>query len=408
MKVNTAIILLSIGIAVLVLGACRPAVSSPPTLGPASPPPGAAFTQAAATLASQRTEQARNVKSPTPTSTATITPTGTSTPTRTATLTPKPTASATPTITPTSTATPFGATYQTPNASGSLCNKAEFVEDVTIPDNTRIPPGSYFTKTWRIRNAGYCTWTEDYALVFVNRDQMNGPMRQRLAKTVKPRETIDISVDLKSPNYAGEFQGNWMLSDAEFKRFGTGAQADGVIWVRIRVVISTPESGDYFYFAPNVCSANWVSSAGSLPCSGSPNNPRGWVLYLSNPDFESRHEDQPTLWTNPPLEDGGIITGTYATVPVTSGDHFVADIGCLYGFEGCNVQFSVKYQLRDGDIFTLGEYNEVYDDVLNRIDIVLDDLEDRNVTFFLVVESRGDPAEAAAAWLNPYIGPPPD
>ena len=51
---------------------------------------------------------------------------------------------------------------------------------MTIPDNARIPPGTFFTKTWRIRNIGYCTWTEDYALVFVNRDQMNGPMRVAL------------------------------------------------------------------------------------------------------------------------------------------------------------------------------------------------------------------------------------
>ena len=94
-----------------------------------------------------------------PHATATITPTGTATPKPTATLTPTPRVSATPTITLTPTETPFGATYQTPNPAGNLCNKAEFVEDVTIPDNTRIPPATYFTKTWRIRNAGYCTWT---------------------------------------------------------------------------------------------------------------------------------------------------------------------------------------------------------------------------------------------------------
>ena len=132
------------------------------------------------------------------------------------------------------------------------------------------------------------------------------------------------------------------------------------------------------------------------------------MLFLTNPDLESRHEDQPTLWTNPPLEAGGIITGTYHPLPVGSGDHFVADIGCLYDYEDCDVKFSVKYRLREGRIFTLGEYNEVYDQEINRIDIDLEDLEERNVTFFLVVEARGDPAQAAAAWLNPYIGPPPE
>jgi hypothetical protein len=198
-----------------------------------------------------------------------------------------------------------------------------------------------------------------------------------------------------------------MLSDEEFKRFGTGPNADGVFWVRIRVLVNTPRPGDEYSFAANVCSASWSGTEGTLPCSGSPNNPNGWVVVLSNPRLENRQEDQPTLWTNPPLEDRGIITGTYPSVPVKTGDHFVADIGCLYDYEDCVVQFRVKYRLREGGTFTLGEYNEEYDNALTRVVIPLDDLEDRDVTFFLVVEARGDPAQAAAIWLNPYIGPPP-
>ena len=401
-------VLLVIGIMALFIGACRPAVSNPPTASLTNPPAGAPFTQAAQTLAAQQTEQARDFKSPTPSRTATATHTSAPTPTRTATPTPTPRASSTSSPSTTPTETPFGATHQTPNATtGSFCNWAEFVEDVTIPDNARIPPGTFFTKTWRIRNIGYCTWTEDYALVFVNRDQMNGPMRARLNKTVKPRETVDISVDLKSPNYAGEFQGNWMLSDAGFKRFGTGPRADGVFWARIRVVIPTPRPGDEYYFAANSCSASWQSTVGTLPCSGAPNDPRGWVVVLSNPRLENRQEDQPTLWTNPDITGGAIITGTYTLIPVKTGDHFVADIGCLYDYQDCDVKFLVKYRLREGDTFTLGEYNEEYDGELNRIDISLEDLEERNVTFILVVQARGDPAQAAAVWLNPYIGPPP-
>jgi hypothetical protein len=130
-------------------------------------------------------------------------------------------------------------------------------------------------------------------------------------------------------------------------------------------------------------------------------------MVLTNPRLENRQEDQPTLWTNPPLESGGIITGTYESIPVHSGDHFVADIGCLYDYDNCDVKFLVKYRLKEGRTFTLGEYNENYDDELNRIDINLSDIDERNVTFFLVVQAEGDPAQAAAVWLNPYIGPPP-
>jgi hypothetical protein len=39
------------------------------------------------------------------------------------------------------------------------CDKADFVTDVTIPDDTVLDPGESFTKTWRLKNSGTCSWT---------------------------------------------------------------------------------------------------------------------------------------------------------------------------------------------------------------------------------------------------------
>ena len=36
--------------------------------------------------------------------------------------------------------------------------RATFLADVTIPDNTVIPPGTSFVKTWKLRNDGNCAW----------------------------------------------------------------------------------------------------------------------------------------------------------------------------------------------------------------------------------------------------------
>jgi len=39
---------------------------------------------------------------------------------------------------------------------------------------------------------------------------------------------------------------------------------------------------------------------------------------------------------------------------VEGGDHFFADVGCLYGYENCSVNFYVKYRIgSDGEIFTV-------------------------------------------------------
>ncbi|OGO25860.1 MAG: hypothetical protein A2W33_08395 [Chloroflexi bacterium RBG_16_52_11] len=396
-----------LAILTLLLSACRVSPSGQPTTTPTEAS-GAAFTQAAQTAAAQQTEQAKDFKSPTPSATPTSTRTHTPTPTSTRTATPTPSNTPTATNTPTPTETPFGATYQTPNAKGSFCNWAQFVEDVTIPDNTRIPPDTFFIKTWRLKNIGYCTWTEDYALVFVNRDQMGARNRIPINKEVKPGETVDLSVQLKSPTISGFFQGNWMLSDDEFKRFGTGEKADGVFWVRIQVKVQTPRpEASRYNFATSVCLASWEGTAGPLECSGRNGDPRGWVLYVTNPHTETRHDNEPTIWTNPPLATDSMITGTYQTVPVEGGDHFFADVGCLYGYENCSVNFYVKYRIgSDGEIFTLGEYLELYDESITHIDINLDFLTDRNVTFFLVVDNNRVNDEDAAFWLNPNVGPP--
>jgi hypothetical protein len=55
-----------------------------------------------------------------------------------------------------------------PGASAtSDCDNADFVTDVTVPDGTVLDPGETFTKTWRLKNAGTCSWTPSYAHVFI-------------------------------------------------------------------------------------------------------------------------------------------------------------------------------------------------------------------------------------------------
>ena len=38
------------------------------------------------------------------------------------------------------------------------CDWAQFVSDVSVSDGTLMLPGTTFTKTWRLRNIGTCTW----------------------------------------------------------------------------------------------------------------------------------------------------------------------------------------------------------------------------------------------------------
>ena len=150
---------------VFILAACNL-----PSKAPATEEPNSIFTQAALTVQAQLTQSAQF-------STPTLPP-----PQPTNTLVSLPT-SAPATLPPAASATP-------------VCDQAQFVKDVTIPDGTLFDPGETFTKTWRLRNAGACTWS-GYSLVFDSGDAMSGSSPVAIG-TVNPGQEIDLSVTYRS------------------------------------------------------------------------------------------------------------------------------------------------------------------------------------------------------------------
>lgn len=117
----------------------------------------------------------------------------------------------------------------------SYCDWITFVKDVTIPDGTILSPGDTFTKTWRLKNRGTCTWTPDYMLVFTGGDQLGGTTAVRLPAYVVPGQTVDVSVTLTAPNAAGGYTGYWMLRSPSGALFGYGDNANQAFYVDIKV-----------------------------------------------------------------------------------------------------------------------------------------------------------------------------
>jgi len=142
----------------------------------------------------------------------------TETPTPTATATPAPTLTPLPTVTATPEPTPTEEILVEED-----CDEATFVADVTFPDGTELEPGTPFTKIWRLLNAGTCTWNPNYKLYYVSGDLMSGPSSQQLVTIeVPPEASIDVSVELISPNKPGSYLGYWGLKNASGVRFGLG------------------------------------------------------------------------------------------------------------------------------------------------------------------------------------------
>lgn len=311
---------------------------------------------------------------------------------------PTPTATQVP---PTSTPAP-----PTPTATVIPCNWAQFVRDVTIADNSKFGPGERFTKTWRLKNIGRCTWTEDYELVFASGSSMNGPSSVKFDATVRPGETIDLSARLTSPDKKGTYTGNWKLRSDKGVDFGIGGNANSVFWVKIVVDDDAATPGDNpLNFAYSYCDASWRSGKGSLSCpTGKEDFTNGSINRTSRPKFEGGYEDnEPTLIMIPSDGDDGYISGRFPAMKVKNGDTFTAIIGCIYDSPKCNVKFRLNYRL-DNETKNLASWNETYDDKWQRISVDLSSLADKTVEFSLEVQNRDDSSkDNRAFWLMPSI-----
>ncbi len=318
-------------------------------------------------------------------------------PTATLTATPAP-----PTNTPVPpTNTPIPPSL-TPTMTPIPCNSAHFESDVSIPDGTSFAPGTTFTKTWRLRNDGACTWTASgYDIVFVGGTQFGSTTVVDLPGNVSPGQVIDVSVTMTAPASAGKYRSNWKLRDAAGVLFGVGHT--GVSFYA-DINVSAPQSGVPYSFIANMCQASWTSGAGSLPCPGADNDARGFVMRVDNPILETGYvDDEPVLVMYPQMINDGVIHGTYPAFHVESGYHFLTTVGCAYKATNCYVTFRLDYQIGNGAIATLGAWNEKYDNAFYQVDVDLSSLAGSDVKFILTVLSDGSSSQDRAQWLLPRI-----
>lgn len=172
--------------------------------------------------------------------------------------------------------TPIPATNTVPvvpsATATSNCDSAAFIADVTIPDNTVVGPGDTFSKTWRLKNVGGCSWTPSYALVFVNGAVMSGPAVQALTGNVNPGQTVDVTVNLTAPSANGNYRGNWGLRNAAgviFSQFyvqiavNTGSGSGQFAVIHVTYTFSTVNNSSYTN-CPDVIAHITTNAAGDV------------------------------------------------------------------------------------------------------------------------------------------------
>lgn len=283
----------------------------------------------------------------------------------------------------------------------SRCDAAEFVGDVTYPDGSTIPLGSAFTKIWRLKNTGTCTWTTSYAFVYVAGDRLGAPSTVSMPTNVGPGQTVDLAVNLIAPDLGGHYSGYWKLRNSSNVLFGIGPQADSNFFVVINVTGYTITGYD---FLTEYCSANWQNDARDLSCPGTEGDDNGFVMVLNSPKLENGKTEGNGLLTYPEQSRDGLISGKYPSFKIQSGDRFQALIGCEYKANDCDVIFRLQYIIPGtGDIRTLGQWREVYEGEFYPVTIDLSSLSGQKVRFILTVQANGSSHEDFALWINPRI-----
>ncbi len=133
---------------------------------------------------------------------------------------------------PTITLAPTDGPDPTDQPAEDICDLANFVDDVTIPDGTEFLPGETFTKTWRISNEGSCTWNSDYDVVFDEGDAMGAEPSTSISKAdITTGKEVDISVEMTAPVEEGTYRGTWQLRNDAGVIFTTTG-----FWVEIKVI----------------------------------------------------------------------------------------------------------------------------------------------------------------------------
>ncbi len=106
-----------------------------------------------------------------------------------------------------------------PTSTPSCLANLSFVEDVTIPDDSVVTPGSELDKQWLVQNSGTCNWDVNYRLRIISGDPMGAAAEQSLYPA-RAGTQATIRIVFIAPPIPGNYLSEWQAFDAQGIAFG--------------------------------------------------------------------------------------------------------------------------------------------------------------------------------------------
>lgn len=106
-------------------------------------------------------------------------------------------------------------------------DRSKFVEDVTIPDGTKVKPGQALEKQWRVQNVGNVRWEGRF--LTANSSSAGEADRKSIAPTpippTAPDELCLLTAKLTAPARKGTYRVEFKMTDAKGMVLLTNQQA---------------------------------------------------------------------------------------------------------------------------------------------------------------------------------------
>ncbi len=104
-------------------------------------------------------------------------------------------------------------------ADANCSSNLKFIQDLTIPDGTAVPPGASLDKQWLVENSGTCAWDERYRLRLIAGPELGALTEQYLVPARGGSQAV-LRIVFTAPAEPGPYRSAWQAFSPSGDPFG--------------------------------------------------------------------------------------------------------------------------------------------------------------------------------------------